>query len=100
MAPLRIIFAPGRRPAMLGRLHTADHRRLAAPVQTEQGAPAPCHRARILRCARGEQEEPLALLCPYHRQRLFSALRHSPGCLLWLCADTLTAAPPRSVSDN
>jgi hypothetical protein len=100
MAPPCIIFAPGRRPAVLVRLQTADHIRLPSPVQEEQGTPAPGHWARIMRFAMGEQEEPLALLCPYHRQRLFSALLHSHGCLLLLCADTLTAAPPRSVSDN
>ena len=85
---------------MLVRLHTADHIRLASPVQKEQGAPAACHRAWIMRFAMGEQEESLALRFPYHRQGLFSVLLHAHGCLLWLCADALTAAPPRSVSDN
>src|SRR4029453_13281873 len=82
------------------RLHTADHIRLASPVQEEQGTPAPGHRARIMRFAMGEQEEPLALRFPYDRQGVFSALLHAHSCLLWLCADALTAASPRSVSDN
>jgi hypothetical protein len=46
---------------MLGWLHTADHRRLASPVQEEQGAPAPGHRTRIMRFTMGEQEKPVAL---------------------------------------
>jgi hypothetical protein len=67
---------------VLVRLQTADHIRLASPVQKEQGTPAPGHRARIVRFAMGEQEEPLALLFPYHRQGLFSAPLHAHGCLL------------------
>jgi hypothetical protein len=67
MAPPRVIFAPGRRPAVLVRLHTADHIRLASPVQKEQGAPAPGHRARIMRFAVCQQEEPLALRCTHRR---------------------------------
>ena len=59
---------------MLVRLHTADHIRLASPVQEEQGAPAPGHRARIMRFAMGEQEESLALLFLYYRQGMCSAL--------------------------
>jgi hypothetical protein len=80
---------------MLVRLHTADHIRLASPVQKEQGTPAPVNWAWIMRFAMGEQEESLALLFLYYRQGLFSALLHSHGCLLWLCADALTVAPPR-----
>ena len=79
---------------MLVRLHTADHRRLASPVQEEQDAPAPGHWARIMRFAMGEQDDPVALRFPHHRQGMFSALLHAHGCLLWLCSDTLTAAPP------
>jgi hypothetical protein len=85
---------------MLGWLHTADHIGLASPVQEEQGAPAPGHRARIMRFAMGEQEKPVALRFLHHRQGMFSALLHAHIVLLWLCSDALRAAPPRSVSDN
>jgi hypothetical protein len=59
---------------VLVRLHTADHIRLASPVQEEQGAPAPGHRAWIMWFAMGEQEDPVALVFPHHRQGMFSAL--------------------------
>ena len=41
LPPLGGVFAPGGRPAVFARLHTADHRRLASPVQEDQDAPAP-----------------------------------------------------------
>jgi len=50
--------------------------------------------------AMGEQEDPVALRFPHRRQGMCSALLHSHVFLLGLCSDALTAAPPRSVSDN
>ena len=67
LPPPRVIFAPRGRPPMLVWLHTADHIGLASPVQEAQGAPAPGHRARIMRFAMGEQEGSLALLFLYYR---------------------------------
>ena len=71
---------------MLVRLHTADHIGPASPVQEEQGAPAPDHRARIMRFAMGEQEDSVALRFLHHRQGMCSALLYhsvsSHGCAL------------------
>src|SRR6266702_579383 len=59
--PPGIIFSPGRRPPVLMRLQTADHRRRASPVQEEQGAAAPCDWARIMRFPVCEQVDTVAL---------------------------------------
>jgi hypothetical protein len=63
---------------MLVGLHTADHIRLASPVQEAEGAPAAGDRTRILWLPVGEQENPLALRLPHHRRRVFSALLEAP----------------------
>ena len=54
LPPPGVIFAPGRGPAVLVGLQTADHRRLASPVQEAQGPPAPGDRTRIVRFPVGE----------------------------------------------
>jgi hypothetical protein len=69
--PPGVIFAPGGRPAVFARLQTADHRRPASPVQEEQHATAPCHRARILRLSVFEQAAPIAVVCPHRRWGIF-----------------------------
>ena len=53
---------------MLVRLHTADHIRLASPVQEEQGARPSCHRARIVRFTVGKKHAPVALVRAHRRQ--------------------------------
>ena len=47
--PPGVIFAPGGRSAVLVRLQTADHIRLASLVQKAQRTTAPIHRAGIMR---------------------------------------------------
>ena len=63
---------------MLVRLQTADHKRLASPVEKEQGPPAPGDRTRIVRFPMGEQVDAVALRFLHHRQRIFSALLLHP----------------------
>jgi hypothetical protein len=63
---------------MLVGLQTADHIRLASPVQEAEGAPAAGDRTRILRLPMGEQIEVVALRFPHHRWRVFSALLKAP----------------------
>ena len=58
---------------MLVWLHTADHIRLASPVQEAEGAPAAGDRTGILRFPVGEQEAPIALRFVHHRRGIFSA---------------------------
>jgi len=79
------IFAPGRRPAVLLRLHTADHIRRASPVQEEQSAPTACDWARIMGFTVGKQEDAVTLLCTHHRQRIFSCMLHHNRLLSSLC---------------
>ena len=69
---------PGRRPAVLLRLHTADHIRRASPVQEAQGTRAAGDWARIMRFAVYEQEYPVALVFAHRRQGMFSALLQHP----------------------
>jgi hypothetical protein len=52
-------------------LQTADHRRLASPVQEEQGPPAPGDRTRIVRFPVGKQGEAVALRFVHCRERIF-----------------------------
>jgi hypothetical protein len=59
---------------VLVRLQTADHRRLASPVQEEQGAAAPCDWARIMRFPVCEQVDTVALSFAHCRRRIFSVL--------------------------
>jgi hypothetical protein len=59
---------------MLGWLHTADHKGGASPVQEAEGAPAAGDRTGIMRFAMFQQEDPVAVRCADHRQRMFSAL--------------------------
>src|SRR5438094_10152618 len=63
---------------MLVWLHTADHIRLASPVQEAEGAPAAGDRTGILRFPVGEQEAPMALRFPHHRREVVSALLYVP----------------------
>ena len=56
---------------MLVGLQTADHRRLASPVQEEQGPPAPGDRTRIVRFPVGKQVEAVALRFVHCRERIF-----------------------------
>jgi hypothetical protein len=81
MSPPGIIFAPGRRPAMLVRLQTADHIRLASPMQEEQGAVAPGDRTRIMGFPVCEQVAVVALGFMHPRRRIGSAVRHHTGLL-------------------
>src|SRR5437764_70302 len=74
LPPPYVIFAPGRRPAVLVRLQTAAHIRLPSTVQEEQGATAPCDRTRIVRFTVCEQVEAVALRFAHHRRRIFSVL--------------------------
>jgi hypothetical protein len=59
---------------MLVRLQTADHIRLASPVQKAQRATAPLHRAGIMRFPVDEQNTPVPLVSAHCRQRVFSPL--------------------------
>jgi hypothetical protein len=59
---------------MLMRLQTADHIRLASPVQKAQRAPAPGHRARIMRFPVDEEDTPVPLVRVHRWQRVFSPL--------------------------
>ena len=59
---------------MLLRLHTADHIRLASPVQEEQGAVAPCDRTRVMGFAMGDAYDALSVLFQYRGGRIFSAM--------------------------
>ena len=59
---------------MLVGLQTADHRRLAAPVQEAQGPPAPGDRTRIVRFPVGKQGEVVAQRFAPCRGRRCSAL--------------------------
>jgi hypothetical protein len=79
--PPGIIFSPGRRPPVLVRLQTADHRRRASPVQEEQGATAPCNRTRILRFTVCEKLDAVALVFAYRRRGIFSARLSHQGLL-------------------
>ena len=57
---------------MLVGLQTADHIRLASPVQETQGPPAPDDRTRIVRFPVGEEVDTIALRFAHRRRRLFS----------------------------
>jgi hypothetical protein len=72
--PPGIIFAPRGRPAVLLRLHTADQRRLASPVQEAQRAPAPGDRTRIVGFAIGNEHNTFSLLFKNRRGRIFSPM--------------------------
>src|SRR4051794_23040020 len=74
MPPPDVIFAPGRSPAVLVGLHTADHIGGASPVQEAEGAPAAGHRTCIMGFPVGEQEATIALRFVHHRRGVFSAL--------------------------
>ena len=67
LPPPGVIFAPGRGPAVRGGLQTADHIRLASPVQEEEGAPAPGNRTWIMRFAVFNQEDSITLLFVHRR---------------------------------
>jgi hypothetical protein len=58
---------------MFVRLQTADHRRLASPVQEEQGAMAAVDRTRIMRFTVFEKEYPVALVFAHRWCGIFSA---------------------------
>jgi len=59
---------------VLVRLQTADHIRLASPVQEAQRATAPYDGTRIMGGAIGEEHDALSLLCENRGRRIFSAL--------------------------
>jgi hypothetical protein len=90
--PPGVIFAPGRRSPMLLRLQTADHIRLPSPVQEEQGAPAACHRARIMRFPMGEEHHALALRFPNRGGRICSAMRWPHISLPCVCEEQTSSA--------
>jgi hypothetical protein len=92
LPPPGIIVAPGRGPAVLVGLHTANHRGRTSPVQKAQRASAARDWTGILRFTVCEQEDPVTLCCADHRQRILSALLQSPWCLLSLGSEALTAA--------
>jgi hypothetical protein len=56
------------------RLHTADHIRLASPVQEEQRATAPGDRTRIVGGTISEEHDALALLCADRGERIVSPM--------------------------
>ena len=64
---------------MLGWLHTADHKGGASLVQEEESAPAAGDLTGILRLPVSEQDDPVAVRCADHRQRMFSVLLHPHG---------------------
>jgi len=74
LPPPGVIFAPGRGPAVRGGLQTADHIRLASPVQEEEGAPATGDRTWIMRLAVFNAEDRVALRFAHRRPTIFSAL--------------------------
>ena len=74
MPPPGVIFAPGRPPAVLIWLQTADHIGGASPVQEAQGASAAGDRTWILRFTVGEQDDPVALCFAHRRRGVFSVL--------------------------
>jgi hypothetical protein len=82
LPPPGIIFAPGRGPAVLVGLHTADHIRLASPVQEAQHATAPGDRTRIVGVAIGEEHDALALLFEDRGERIFSLMLRAHKGLL------------------
>jgi hypothetical protein len=59
---------------VLLRLHTADQRRLASPVQEAQRAPAPGDRTRIVGFAIGNEHNTFSLLFKNRRGRIFSPM--------------------------
>jgi hypothetical protein len=59
---------------VLVRLQTADHIRLASPVQEEQGPPTPSDRTWIVRFPVDEQGEAIPLHFAHCWRRIFSAL--------------------------
>ena len=59
---------------MLMGLQTADHRRLASPVQEKQCPPAPNDRTRIVWFPVGEEVDAVALRFAHCRRRIFSVL--------------------------
>ena len=67
MPPPGVIIAPGRRPAVLMWLQTADHIGRPSPVQETEGAPAAGDRTRIMRFAVFNQEDSVALLFAHRR---------------------------------
>ena len=72
---------------MLVRLQTADHIRLASPVQEEQGATAPCDGTRIIGFAIGEEHDALSLLFENRGGRIFSALLWPHNGLPSMCEE-------------
>ena len=87
MPPPGIIFAPRRRPPVLVRLQTAAHIRLTSTVQEEQGAMAPCDRARIVRFTVCEQVEAVFLRFAHRRRGIFLLccnIIFPPVVVLWL----------------
>ena len=94
--PPGVIFSPGRHPAVMVWLHTADHIRRASPVQKEQGTRAPGDRTRIMRFAVGDQDDPVALVFTHHRQGIFSVpLPHYGLLVAVLSAEAGAHAPSR-----
>lgn len=72
---------------MLLRLQTADHIRLPSPVQEEQGAPAACDRARIMRFPMGDEHDAIALHFQNRGWRIFSARLWPHISLLFVCEE-------------
>ena len=64
---------------MLLRLHTADHIRLTSPMDKPQFPRTALHGTRIMRFAMCQQEDPVAVRCTDHWQRMFSTLLHPHG---------------------
>ena len=63
---------------MLMRLHTADHIRLASPVQEAQGPPTPSDRTWIVRFPVDKQGETMPLHFAHCWRWIFSALLPHP----------------------
>jgi nitrite reductase/ring-hydroxylating ferredoxin subunit len=64
---------------VLLRLQTADHIRLASPVQKEQGTRTTWDRTRIMRFPMGEKAYAVALVCAHRGCRIFSDVLRLSG---------------------
>jgi hypothetical protein len=85
LPPPGIIFAPGRWSPVLVWLQTADHIRLASPMQEKQGAPAPGDRTGIMGHPVCEQVEIGALgFADQRRWRVSVLLSHTDLLFNWL----------------
>jgi hypothetical protein len=74
VSPPGVIFAPRRRAAVLLRLHTADHIRLASAVREPQFPRTSVHRTPIMRFAIGDAHDAFALVFQHRGRGIFSVL--------------------------